>query len=204
MRERRLAAGVERLVDHRVDRALDERTQVGAAEEGRPLREPPRSTLLGRAVRAGQLEDPLARLLVGRRHEQQPVEAAGALDRLVDVPGRVRRREDEDALVVGADRVELLEQLVDERPPRAPGVLAAREADRVELVEEEHARRRARACSNTSCRFRSLTPMNGSRISSMRTFENGSPHSPAVARASIVLPQPGGPKSSTPPPARRP
>ena len=34
-------------------------------------------------------------------------------------------------------------------------------------------------------------PKNGSRISSIRTFENGSPHSPAVARASSVLPQPG-------------
>src|SRR4029077_16833124 len=49
----------------------------------------------------------------------------------------------EDALVVGADRVELLKELVDERTAGAARVLAAREADRVELVEEEHARRRA-------------------------------------------------------------
>src|SRR2546423_9324074 len=88
-----------------------------------------------------QRENVLPRRRIGRRHEDDPVEATGTLHRLVDVPRGIRRREHEDVLVVGADRVELLQQLVDERSADASGMLPPRERDRVELVEEDNARR---------------------------------------------------------------
>src|SRR2546423_7138924 len=88
-----------------------------------------------------QRENVLPRRRIGRRHEDDPVEATGTLHRLVDVPRGIRRRENEDVLVVGADRVELLQQLVDQRSADASGMLPPREGDRVELVEEDNARR---------------------------------------------------------------
>jgi hypothetical protein len=55
----------------------------------------------------------------------------------------VRGGEHEDALVVGLSAIELGEQLVDEAAARGVAHVAALLAERVELVEEEHARRRA-------------------------------------------------------------
>ena len=52
---------------------------------------------------------------------------------------------------------------------------------------------RLRASMKASWSWRSLTPYIGSSTSSIRRLRNGTPHSPAVARASSVLPQPGGP-----------
>src|SRR2546423_2378872 len=88
-----------------------------------------------------QRENVLPRRRIGRRYEDDPVEATGPLHRLVDIPRGIRGRENEDVLVVGADRVELLQQLVDERSADASGMLPPRERDRVELVEEDNARR---------------------------------------------------------------
>jgi hypothetical protein len=55
----------------------------------------------------------------------------------------VRRREHEDALVVAARAVELGQQLVDDVAPGGAAQLAALLAERVDLVEEDHARRAA-------------------------------------------------------------
>ncbi len=85
-------------------------------------------------------KDALARLRIGRRHEDDSVESARTLHRLVDIPRSVRRGEDEDVLVVGADRVELLQQLVDQGTPGTARVLAPGKRDRVKLVEKENAR----------------------------------------------------------------
>ena len=132
---------VERVVDDAIDGTLDDGTQIRAAEERCLLRNAPHVEAFDRTATQMERENLLTRLDVGRRDEDQSVEAAGTLERLVDVPGSVRRREHEDPLVVGADRIELLQHLVDERPAGAADVLPAREADRVELVEEEDAGR---------------------------------------------------------------
>src|SRR6266508_833688 len=141
--KRRRPSGIQRLIDDRVDRALDEGLEVGAAEEARPLGEPLQIELLGRALSHEELENPSPCRLVGRGNEQQTVEATRPLDCLVDVPWSVCRPEDENAFVVGTDRVELLQELVDERTPCASDVPAAGESDGIELVEKEDAWRRA-------------------------------------------------------------
>jgi hypothetical protein len=86
-----------------------------------------------------QLQDAPARAVVRRRHEQRAIQAAGALQRVVHVPRRVGGGQDQEVAVVGSDRVELLQELVHERPAGAAGLLAARVRERVELVEEQHA-----------------------------------------------------------------
>jgi hypothetical protein len=54
------------------------------------------------------------------------------------------------------------------------------------------------ACSNRSRTREAPTPTNISTKSEPEMEKNGTPASPAVARASSVLPVPGGPYSSTP------
>ena len=54
------------------------------------------------------------------------------------------------------------------------------------------------ACSNRSRTRAAPTPTNISTKSEPLMEKNGTPASPATARASSVLPVPGGPKSSTP------
>src|ERR671936_406822 len=54
------------------------------------------------------------------------------------------------------------------------------------------------ACSNRSRTREAPTPTNISTKSEPEIEKNGTPASPATARASSVLPVPGGPKSSTP------
>src|ERR1700747_3537496 len=64
-----------------------------------------------------------------------------------------------------------------------------------------------RACSNRSRTRAAPTPTNISTNSEPEIEKNGTPASPATARASRVLPVPGGPTSSTPlggPPAEPP
>ena len=56
----------------------------------------------------------------------------------------------------------------------------------------------ALACSNRSRTREAPTPTNISTNSEPLMWKNGTPASPATARASRVLPQPGGPTSSTP------
>ena len=54
------------------------------------------------------------------------------------------------------------------------------------------------ACSNRSRTRDAPTPTNISTKSEPEIEKNGTPASPAMARASSVLPEPGGPSSSTP------
>ncbi len=54
------------------------------------------------------------------------------------------------------------------------------------------------ACSNRSRTRAAPTPTNISTKSEPEIVKNGTPASPATARANSVLPVPGGPKSSTP------
>ena len=82
-----------------------------------------------------------ARAFVGRRHEDGLVEAAGTAQGGIELPGLIGGADDEDALVVAAQAVELAEELVHDvaRLRVAHGAAIGREA--VELVEDEDAGR---------------------------------------------------------------
>ena len=56
----------------------------------------------------------------------------------------------------------------------------------------------ARTVVNRSRTLAAPTPTSDSTNSAPATEKNGTPASPATARASSVFPQPGGPKSRTP------
>ena len=71
-------------------------------------------------------------------------------------------------------------------------------ADRVDLVDEDDGRRlRLGLLEQVTTRL-APTPTNISTKSEPEMLKNGTPASPATARASSVLPVPGGPNSSTP------
>ena len=83
------------------------------------------------------LEDRLAALEVGRRHEHLAVEAAGAQQRLVEILDAVRGAHDDD-LLGALEAVELDEQLVERLILLAvEAVAGALRADGVELVDED-------------------------------------------------------------------
>ena len=125
--------------------------RCGTRGPGRPRRSP-RSGRPGarrrrpgrRAARPGASAGcPHAPGRPGGCDEDGAVEAAGATQGAVDVPRRVGRSQDEDPLVLAGHAVELGEQLVDD-PAQGRGRAAqpgAGATERVDLVEEQHARR---------------------------------------------------------------
>ncbi len=86
-------------------------------------------------------EHALARGGVRREHEQGPVEPAGAPQRAVHVPRVVGGCQQEHAVVVARDVVQLEQQLVDGAAHRRVPQLGPLLPDRVHLVEEQHAGR---------------------------------------------------------------
>ncbi len=88
----------------------------------------------------------------------------------------------------------------------APGAAPAL-ADGVDLVDEDDRRRPLARLANRSRTRAAPTPTNSSTKLEPVTEKNGTSASPATARASSVLPVPGGPTISTPrgaiAPARR-
>ena len=89
------------------------------------------------------LEDLLAALEVGRRHEDLAVEAPGPQQRGIELVEQVGRR-DHHQLVAAAEAVQLHQQLVERLVLLARDVVAARGAHGVQLVDE-HDRRRVLA-----------------------------------------------------------
>ena len=121
--------------------------EVGAAAAVGLARELGHVDLLDRALLERLAQDRLARRLVGREHQHGAVEPARSPQRGVHVPRVVGRRQDEHALVVVLGAVELRQQLVDDVAPAVMAQVAALLAERVELVEEQHAR------SGSACRL---------------------------------------------------
>ena len=139
-----MVARADRFLQRLLGGGLDDVDEVGAASSRRcGGRAWPTSTpSIGRSCER-LAEDRLARRQVGREHEQRAVQPARAAQRGVDVPRMVRRAEHEHAVVVGLRAVELRQQLVDDVAARRVAQVAALLAERVELVQEEHARRGA-------------------------------------------------------------
>mmetsp|Transcript_22949 Transcript_22949/g.54586 ORF Transcript_22949/g.54586 Transcript_22949/m.54586 type:complete len:636 (-) Transcript_22949:718-2625(-) len=136
---------LDRLANGELGGALADLGQVGAAEAVHRARHE-LEVDVGRDGRLAQhrLEDVQARALVGQRDVDELVEAAGAHDGRVEDVGPVGGADDEDGLL-GADAVDLGEDLVDDAVARL-ATAAARATllgDRVDLVEEQDARRRA-------------------------------------------------------------
>ena len=141
-------------------------------------------------------EDALAAFEIGPVDDDLAVEPAGPQQRGVEHVGPVRRR-DQDHAGAHVEAVELDEQLVQRLlafvvPAADAGAPLA--ADRVDLVDE-HDRACPQPCAflNRSRTRAAPMPANISTKSLPDIEKNGTPASPATARASSVFPVPGGP-----------
>ena len=111
-------------------------------------------------------------------------------------------RGDQDDAFIGLEAVHLDQQLIEgllALVVAAAEAGAAMTADRVDLVDEDDAGRVLLALLEHVAHARlAPTPTNISTKSEPEMVKNGTLASPAMARASRVLPVPGGPTSSTP------
>jgi hypothetical protein len=126
---------------HRDERGLvDEVGEVGAAHAGRAPGHVSRSTSSAMRLSLGvHLEDGLALLVLGQRHDDLAVEAAGAQQRRVEDVGPVGGRHHHDALG-GLEAVHLGQHLVERLLAlvvAAAEAGAALAADGVDLVDED-------------------------------------------------------------------
>ena len=139
--------------------------------------------------------------LIRRRHRDPPVEAARAQQRRVEDLRPVGGGEDDDALGAG-EAVHLGEDLVEGLlplvmaadqvpPPRARPIASSSSMKMIDGAT-------CLAWSNRSRTRLAPTPTIISTNSDAEIEKNGTSASPATARASSVLPVPGGPASSTP------
>ena len=146
-------------------------------------------------------EDLLAPLDVGVGHLHLPVEPARAQQRRVEHVRPVGRG-DQDHALVRLEAVHLDQQLVQRLLALVVAAAvagAAVPADRVDLVDEHDAGRvLLRLLEHVAHAADAPTPTNISTKSEPEIEKNGTPASPAMARASSVLPVPGGPTSSAP------
>ena len=119
---------------------VDEVGEVGAAHAGRGLGHDLEVDVGAHPlVAAVHLEDRQALLVLGQRHDDRAVEAAGAQQRRVEDVGAVGGRDDDDALA-GLEAVHLGEHLVERLLAlvvAAAEAGAALAADRVDLVDED-------------------------------------------------------------------
>jgi hypothetical protein len=145
-------------------------------------------------------EDRFSRGLVGREHQHGAIETAGQPQGAVDLPGLVGRGENEDSLVHVLDAVELGEQLVHHSAHRAPAGLRAALPHRVDLVEEEHARRLPTRLLERLVHPAFTHSEHRIEMSVSPIDRNFAPSSPVTARAMKVFPHPGGPYINRPPP----
>ena len=134
-------------------------------------------------------------------HQHLAVEAAGAEQGRVEHFGAVGRPHDDDALA-GVEAVHLGQQLVERL--LALLVAAHRRSGSRTLPSASSSSMKtmhgalASAWANRSRTRDAPTPTNISTNSEPLRLKNGTLASPATARASSVLPVPGGPTSSTP------
>src|SRR5262245_13411755 len=114
--------------------------KIGPREKISPGSDRSNVDVADRAFAQVEREDRLARFLVGRKHEGYPVESARTPERRVDVPGVIRSREDEDAVVVAVQPVQLSEELDDHFASGGLAKLRSLAPERVYLVDEQNAR----------------------------------------------------------------
>ena len=175
---------------------VDQVLQVGAREARRLGGQVVQVDDLGQRLAAGvHLEDLGPALAVGAVHHDLAVEAARAQQRGVQDVGPVGGG-DQDDVVGHREAVHLHQELVERL--LALVVTAAQAGatvapDGVDLVHEDDAGVFCLACSKRSRTREAPTPTNISTKSEPEMEKKGTPASPATARASRVLPVPGGP-----------
>jgi hypothetical protein len=181
-------------------RLVDQVREVGAREAGGPARDGTQIDVgLERHLARVHAQDLFAPLQIGIAHGDLTVETAGAQQRRVEDVGTVGGGHDDDAVGLG-ETVHLDEELIERLLALlvAERVAAAVAADGVELVDEDDARLWRRASLNSLRTREAPTPAYISTKSEPLAEMNGTPASPAIERASSVLPVPGGPTSRMP------
>ena len=149
---------------------------------------------------ACNLQDRLAAVHVRRIDHHLAVETARPKQRPVEHLGPIRRRQHDHAHV-GLESVHAHQQLIQRLLALVvdrPHLHAALAADGIQFVDEHDARRLCLGLFEQVAHPRAPTPTNISTNSLPLIEKNGTWASPATARASSVLPVPGGPTSSTP------
>jgi len=145
-------------------------------------------------------EDRAATDAVGPVNDDLPVEAAGAEKRGIEDVGPVRGGDEDDVVFISKPSISTSSWLsVCSRsswpPPRpAPRWRPTASISSMKMMQGFA----CFACSKRSRTRDAPTPTNISTKSDPEIEKNGTPASPATARASSVLPVPGGPYSSTP------
>ena len=181
----------------RIARLVDEVREVGAGEARRLARDVlDRDGLVERLALGVDLEDRDAALHVRAVEDDLAVEAARAQQRRVEDVRPVGGGDD-DHVGVRVEAVHLDEDLVERLLAL---VVASRRGRRRAGGRPRRSRPRTRctgvlrlAWSNRSRTRLAPTPTNISTNSEPEMLKNGTPASPATARASSVLPVPGGP-----------
>ena len=173
---------------------VDQVRQVGADEPGSHGGDLTEVEAVGQGDDPGvDLEDLLAADEVGTVDDHLAVEPTGTDQGGVERLGAVGGGQKDDA-AVGVEAVHLDQELVEglvalvvsARSPRASGL-----ADGVEFVDEDQAGGLGLALANRLRTLDAPTPTNSSTKSEPESEKNGTPASPATARASSVLPVPG-------------
>ena len=178
-------------------RLVDQIGEIGAGEAGRAAGDDAQIDVgRERHFPHMHLQDLLAADDVGPRHHHLAVEAAGTQQRGIEHVGTVGRGNQNDAFI-GLEAVHLDQQLIQRLLAlvvAAAEARAAMAADRVDLVDEDDAGRvLLRLIEHVAHAADAPTPTNISTKSEPEMVKNGTLASPAMARASSVLPVPGGP-----------
>jgi len=142
----------------------------------------------------------LATAHVGQRHHHLAIEATRTQQRRIEHVGAIGRRDDDDAFVA-FEAVHLDQQLVESLLAfvmTAAQARATMTADRVDFVDEDDAGRVFLGLLEHVTHTRCADAANISTKSEPEIVKNGTLASPAMARASSVLPVPGEPTISTP------
>ena len=182
-------------------RFVDDVGEVGAGEAGSPGGQRVEVHLTGQWLALGvQVEDLPAPGAERGVDGDLAVEAAGAQERGVEDVGPVGGRDDDHA-VGGLEAVHLDQQLVERLLAlvvAAADARAAVPADRVDLVDEDDRRRPLLGLAEEITHAARADA--DEHLDEVRSRDREERHIgfSATARASSVLPVPGGPKSSTP------
>ncbi len=182
-------------------RLVDQVGDVGAGEAGRDAAHPVEIDAgRGLDLLEVHLEDGHARRPVGPVHQTCRSKRPGAQQRRIEDFGAVGGRQQHDALA-RVEAVQLRQQLVERLLLLVVGADNAGGARAAEASSSSMKMMHGailRACSNRSRTRAAPTPTNISTNSEPEIEKNGTPASPATARASSVLPVPGGPTSRMP------
>ncbi len=133
------AAGVDGFGEGELGGAVEDPFQISSSEAFGLVRDGFDVELGDGLVFGQEFDDLLPGGEIGRGDEDGLIETTGAAEGGVETPGVVRGSDDEDALVVRAEAVELVKELVHEVAHLALADVVAVHGEGVEFVKDEHA-----------------------------------------------------------------